>query len=126
LVVEDDNPTRLLLRKMLEELQFSSVDTAAGVESAKLAFQTTQDRWPSIVLCDVNMKPTNGLEFVAWLKSQPMAAVRSIPIVMVTAHADASIVRRAMELGVSGYLVKPVKEGPLRTRMERALMPRAF
>ena len=126
LVVDDDGTTRLMLRSMLEALEFSSVDTAAGAEGAKLAFQTSPDQWPDIILCDVNMKPTSGLELVAWLKAQPKIASRSIPIVMVTAHSDAPIVRRAMELGVAGYLVKPVQPIALRMRMEKALLPRSF
>ena len=126
LVIDDDSTTRLMLRQMLEVLEFASVDTAAGAEGAKQAFQSSPDRWPDILLCDVNMKPTSGLEFVAWMKSQPKIAARMIPVVMVTAHSDAPIVRRAMELGVAGYLIKPVQPLALRTRMERALLPRSF
>jgi two-component system chemotaxis response regulator CheY len=126
LVVDDDGTTRLMLRSMLEALEFASVDTAAGAEGAKLAFQTSPDQWPDIVLCDVNMKPTSGLELVAWFNAQPKIVARGIPVVMVTAHSDAPIVRRAMELGVSGYLVKPVQPMALRMRMEKALLPRTF
>lgn len=126
LVVDDDGTTRLMLRGMLEALEFASVDTAAGAEGAKLAFQTSPDQWPDIVLCDVNMKPTSGLELVAWFNAQPKILARSIPVVMVTAHSDAPIVRRAMELGVAGYLVKPVQPMALRMRMEKALLPRSF
>jgi two-component system chemotaxis response regulator CheY len=126
LVIDDDGTTRLMLRQMLEALEFAAVETAAGAEGGKQAFQTLPDRWPDVVLCDVNMKPTSGLEYVAWMKSQPKIAARMIPIVMVTAHSDAPIVRRAMELGVSGYLIKPVQPLALRTRLERALIARSF
>lgn len=126
LAVEDDNATRLMLRRMLEALEFAAVDTAAGVEGAKLAFQTPADQWPHVMLCDVDMKPENGLDFVAWLRGQALAQMRKTPVIMVTAHAHAALVRRAMELGVSGYLVKPVSEAALRARLERAIMPLAF
>lgn len=126
LVVDDDGTTRLMLRTMLEALEFQAVDTAAGAEGAKLAFQTSPDLWPDVMLCDVNMKPTSGLELVAWMKSQPKIVHRNVAVVMVTAHSDAPIVRRAMELGVSGYLIKPVQPMALRVRMEKALLPRAF
>lgn len=126
LVIEDDGTTRLMLRKMLEELEFAGIETAAGAEGAKLEFQKPPNEWPDVILCDVNMKPVGGLELIAWMKGQPQIAAREIPIVMVTAHSDAPIVRRAMELGVSGYLVKPVAPMALRVRLEKALLPRAF
>jgi two-component system, chemotaxis family, chemotaxis protein CheY len=126
LAVEDDNATRLMLRRMLETLEFGAVDTAAGVDGAKLAFQAPQDQWPHVVLCDVDMKPANGLDFVAWLRAQAIGQMRKTPVVMVTAYANAALVRRAMELNVSGYLVKPVNEAALRTRLERAIEPLAF
>jgi two-component system, chemotaxis family, chemotaxis protein CheY len=126
LAVEDDNATRLMLRRMLETLEFAAVETAASVDGAKLAFQAPPEQWPNVVLCDVDMKPENGLDFVAWLRAQPMGQMRKTPVVMVTAHAHAALVRRAMELGVSGYLVKPVGEAALRTRLERAIEPLAF
>jgi response regulator of citrate/malate metabolism len=72
------------------------------------------------------MKPTSGLELVAWMKSQPKIVAHNVSVVMVTAHSDAPIVRRAMELGVAGYLIKPVQPLALRIRMEKALLPRAF
>jgi len=126
LVVEDDGTTRLMLRKMLEELEFAGIETAAGAEGAKAEFHKPADQWPDVILCDVNMKPVGGLELLAWLRGQPQIASREIPIIMVTAHSDAPIVRRAMELGVSGYLVKPVAAMSLRMRLEKALLPRAF
>jgi two-component system chemotaxis response regulator CheY len=126
LVVEDDSTTRLMLRKMLEELEFAGIETSAGAEGAKAEFQKSTDLWPDVILCDVNMRPVGGLELVAWMRAQPTIAAREIPIIMVTAHSDAPIVRRAMELGVSGYLVKPVAPMALRMRLEKALLPRAF
>lgn len=126
LAIEDDNATRLVLRRMLETLEFAAVDTAAGVEGAKQAFQTPIDQWPHVVLCDVDMHPKNGLDFVAWMRSQPLGQMRKMPVIMVTAHAHATLVRRAMELSVSGYLIKPVSEAALRARLERAIMPLAF
>jgi CheY-like chemotaxis protein len=126
LAVEDENATRLMLRRMLEALKFAAVDTAASVDGAKLAFKTAPELWPNILLCDSDLKPANGLDFVAWLRAQPLGQMRKIPVIMVTAHAHAALVRRAMALNVSGYLVKPVGETALRTRLERAIEPLAF
>ncbi len=125
-MIDDDGTTRLMLRSMLEALEFGAVETAAGAEGAKHAFQTSPDQWPDVMLCDVNMKPTSGLELISWFNAQPKIASRGIPIIMVTAHSDAPIVRRAMELGVVGYLVKPVQPAALRLRLEKALLPKSF
>ncbi len=123
LVVEDDEVTRSLLRRMLRALRFASVETAATAEAARLAFHADPSEWPDVVLCDIEMKPTNGHEFVRWMRAIPSPRAKAIRVVMVTSHADVANVRDAMAAGVSGYLVKPVTEAALRIRMERLLAP---
>ncbi|MBI1245119.1 MAG: response regulator [Alphaproteobacteria bacterium] len=120
LAIDDEEVARQMLRKMLENLQFGAVDTAPGAEAAKAAFEGAPERWPNLVLCDYAMKPTDGLQFVAWMNSRPDIKARRVPVVIVTAHADTSIVLQAMQKGVSGYLVKPFTEEALRVRIQRA------
>ncbi|MBI3506117.1 MAG: response regulator [Proteobacteria bacterium] len=120
LAIDDEEVARQMLRKMLENLQFGQVDTAAGSEAAKLAFHGKPDSWPNLILCDYNMKPTNGLQFVSWMNERPDIKARRVPVIMVTAYADPSIVLLAMQKGVSGYLVKPFTEEALRLRIQRA------
>lgn len=121
LVIDDDELARRVLRKMLEHLQFGAVEIASGAESAKLAFHGASDTWPNLILCDFNMKPTNGIGFVSWMKSRPEIAALRIPVILVTAHADPSIVQQAMIHGLSGYIVKPFNEEALRIRIQRAI-----
>ncbi len=125
LAIDDEEVARKALRRMLENLRFGAVETAAGPEAAKQVFDGNPERWPNLVLCDFAMKPMDGLQFVAWMNSRPDIKARRMPVIMVTAHADPSIVLQAMQRGVSGYLVKPFTEDALRVRIQRAFQPPA-
>jgi response regulator NasT len=55
------------------------------------------------VLLDIQMPHLDGLE-----AARKIMAQRPVPIVLITAHTDPVLIRRASEAGVMGYLVKPV------------------
>lgn len=61
---------------------------------------------PSLILLDVKMPRTNGLDVLKWLKNESL--LTHIPVVMITSSKVQSDVRQAREMGASDYLVKPV------------------
>jgi hypothetical protein len=61
---------------------------------------------PGIILLDLAMPVLGGLEFLRQVKSEP--ALRSIPVVVLSASRHDRDLRAAYELGAAGYVVKPV------------------
>ena len=61
---------------------------------------------PNLVLLDLKMPKVNGLEVLQRIKSSP--ALQSIPVVMLTSSAEDTDIKKAYELGVNSYIVKPV------------------
>jgi CheY-like chemotaxis protein len=61
---------------------------------------------PGIILLDLSMPVQGGLEFLGQLKSEP--ALRSIPVVVLSASRHDRDLRAAYELGAAGYVVKPI------------------
>jgi CheY-like chemotaxis protein len=79
LVVEDDPPTREMLRRMLEREGFPVVEAADG----RSALARVAEGRPSLILLDLLMPGMDGFEFLAELQARP--EWRSVPVVVVTA-----------------------------------------
>jgi CheY-like chemotaxis protein len=62
---------------------------------------------PAVVLLDVKMPRVDGLEVLRQLKAD--AALRSIPVVMLTSSREESDLVESYRLGVNAYVVKPVE-----------------
>ncbi len=107
LIVEDQPELRRFIRMILEYRKFAIVEA----EDAGSAFALMNQTHPDIVLLDVVMEgPRSGLEVCARIKGD--AALRSIPVVIVSALGEQVDRVEGYSAGADDYLVKPF--GPLR------------
>ncbi len=67
----------------------------------------TMDERPDLVLCDIHMKPLDGLTYLAELRAV-RGRVSETPVIFLTTNAKERTVHLAQNLNVSGYLIKPV------------------
>lgn len=83
-----------------------------GVEATDYLFRRgvhqdrTDETCPSVVLLDLKMPRKDGLETLAEVRAD--ARFRTLPIVMITSSAEEQDMVRSYNLGVNGYVVKPV------------------
>jgi CheY-like chemotaxis protein len=114
LIVEDVEYNRDLLVQLLEDEYCitSAVDGEAGLRLAE------QGR-PDLILMDLSLLLLDGWEVTRRLKVHP--ALRSIPIIALTAHAMPGDAQRALESGCDAYLSKPVDEDRLFELLRRWL-----
>jgi two-component system, chemotaxis family, chemotaxis protein CheY len=117
LVVDDQETVRDSVRLMLRSLGFGAITEAADGERAKEQFAA---RMPDLIICDINMTPTNGLAFVKWVRQRNAGSLRT-PVLFLTAHTEREVVMKAKDLGVDGFLVKPVTTPDLAVRVDRAM-----
>src|SRR5262249_38654170 len=91
-----------------------------GLDALEVLHQA--DAPPDLILLDIEMPRMDGYELLSTLKGQP--AYRHIPVVMVTSRAGDKHRHKALELGASGYLVKPYQDeallGTIRNLVGRA------
>jgi response regulator NasT len=100
LICEDEAVTALHLRRVLTDLGYAVVGEAGdGAEAVQLAGRLR----PDVILMDVNMPRLDGIEAARRIMAEHPTA-----ILMLTAYSDPELVKRALEAGASGYLVKPV------------------
>jgi CheY-like chemotaxis protein len=71
------------------------------------AYATRLEGHPAVVLLDVKMPKVDGLDVLRQLKSD--AALRSIPVVMLTSSREETDLVESYTLGVNAYVVKPVE-----------------
>ena len=68
--------------------------------------ERSDDTCPAVVLLDLKMPKVDGLEVLAQLRAD--ARFKTMPIVMITSSAEEQDMVRSYNLGVNGYVVKPV------------------
>ena len=100
LLVEDDEPTRQMMRQMLEKQGWIVSEAANGIE----ALQRVSQNRPHLILLDLMMPEMDGFEFAATLNQRP--EWRGIPIVVLTAK-DLTDEDR---LRLNGYVEKVIQK----------------
>jgi len=107
LIVEDDEDIRSALVEVLEDGNYRLLQAANGV--AALQELRAADPAPCVILLDVMMPVMDGRQFRAEQQSDP--GLSGIPVVVITAHADAT--RTAAQMAAAGFLSKPIDLGVL-------------
>jgi DNA-binding NtrC family response regulator len=110
LVVEDEENARKLLLEYLKESGYKVFGCAAGEE----ALQFCRENFVDFVLLDIRLPGVSGIDLIPKLKEiNPL-----IKVIMVTALSDVDLVVRAMSMGASDYVVKPVNLEKLLAKIE--------
>lgn len=118
LLVEDFEAMRSVLRGLLRRCGAQRVDTAAsGQEATNLLRKTPYD----VVLCDYNLGVgKNGQMLLEESRVKGWITPAAIWI-MITAEKSADMISAAAENAPDDYLLKPITEGALQTRLQRLL-----
>jgi two-component system, chemotaxis family, chemotaxis protein CheY len=116
LIVDDHEPMRAMLRKVLERAGVNAIRDAA---SGQAALALLQERGAHLILVDQTMPEMDGLALVERVRADPNCA--SVRIVMLTGRADAAHAEAAREAGVDAVLVKPIAPRELLDAIERVL-----
>ena len=115
LIVEDD-PVILRLLEVNFELEGFSVllahDGAEGIEVART-------HKPDVIVSDIMMPHTSGLELVLSLKADP--GTKGIPIILLSAKAQTSDLKTGMDAGADDYVTKPFEPLDLVERVNALL-----
>jgi CheY-like chemotaxis protein len=114
LVVDDNEPMRLLLRKHLGDLGIGAVRTAVdGMEALKL----TGEQQPDLIITDQQMDRLDGLHFVWELRTSSDPKLKDIPVIMMTAYTATELLQEAVKAGIDDFLAKPISRETLSERL---------
>ena len=115
LVVDDDSSNRMLLRTFLGAAGHTVVDAETG----EAALEIAQREHIGLVLLDVMLPGLSGYEVCRQLKTDPRTS--AVPVIMVTALADAESRTRAFDSDADEFLSKPVFRPELVARVRSIL-----
>ena len=114
LVVDDSLPVRKVARQILENLEFSVEEAADG----QCALETCSRAMPDAILLDWHMPVMDGLEFLYALRQRDGG---DLPVVVFcTAETDVGYVREAISAGADEYIMKPIDNLTVRSRLVHA------
>jgi DNA-binding response OmpR family regulator len=115
LIVDDSSQMRQLLRA-------AGVQRVAEAATALDAFAFMNRVKVDIVLADWRMQPVDGIAFTRMVRLSAESPDPTVPILMLTAHTEASRVAAARDAGVTGFLRKPISTKILFERLSNALL----
>lgn len=113
LIVDDDVTFALMLKTWLGKHGFDS-DTVSSVAAAKKRFK---ERDYSIVLTDMRLPDSDGIDLLQWMSVQKPG----IPVIVMTNFAEIQNAVNSMKLGAFDYLSKPVNPSELLDKISEAL-----
>ena len=112
LVVVDFSTMRRIVRNLLKELGFTTVDEA---EDGAVAWQKIQSTAYDFIITDWNMPNMDGLTLLQTIRGD--ANYKTLPVLMITAEAKKENIIAAAQAGATGYIVKPFTAATLNEKL---------
>jgi CheY-like chemotaxis protein len=103
LIIEDHPDNMELMVCLLEAFGYAVLSALSGEAGMKTAFKEL----PDLIICDVHLPNIDGYGVLAYLKGEP--ALRSTPVIAVTALAMVGDRQKLLNAGFNGYLSKPIE-----------------
>jgi CheY-like chemotaxis protein len=107
LVIEDEQLVRCNIIELLEAEGFEPIEA----ENGHVGITRAWEHKPDLIICDVMMPEMDGYKVLNLLRQEPATAL--IPFIFLTAKADKTSLRQAMEMGADDYLTKPFTKNEL-------------
>ncbi|MDY0052223.1 MAG: response regulator, partial [Aliarcobacter sp.] len=117
LYVEDENDVREFTSRLLTSLLKNVYSARDGQEGLELYKENSNNI--DLIITDINMPRMNGITMCEKIREQD----KEIPIVITSAHNDISFLRKAIDIGISTYAMKPIDLYQLIDSITKALEP---
>lgn len=122
IMMVDDEPIMMeLVQAFLESEGYSRFIT---LEDSRLALESLQDQRPDVLLLDLNMPNVDGFDILEAMRQQKQ--LQHIPVIVLTSANDPASKLRALELGATDFLAKPVDPSELALRLRNTLTVKAY
>ncbi|RAU92600.1 response regulator [Paenibacillus sp. YN15] len=115
MIVDDEIYVIRAMRKSIDfaALGFAEVHHALGTNEAKEIMEVHSI---DLIICDIEMPGVSGLKLIEWVNER----YPQTETIFLTGHAEFTYAQKAMQLGGSEYLLKPVKTEELVSAIEKA------
>jgi CheY-like chemotaxis protein len=114
LIIEDNRFVRQIVRELCRSFGFGGI---ADVDNVEAGLKYLQSDHFDMAICDWEMQPLDGNEFVRRVRGMTESEHRYLPIIMLTAHTEIARITAARDHGNTEYLAKPISAKTLLTRI---------
>jgi CheY-like chemotaxis protein len=108
LLVEDDELDVISVERSLKKIDSEYILQTAynGIEALDMLKNNNTQTLPDVILLDLNMPKMNGIEFLRIIRND--AKLKDIRVFIMTTSSESTERAEAEELGISGYIIKPL------------------
>lgn len=120
LVIEDDISELKLMKSILTKTGANEIIAVTSAVAAARVLATRHNKVDCII-CDHKMEDVSGLDLLHRIRSgrNPFIS-RDIRFIMMTGYSNASLVKSALELDISGFVIKPAEIGSVMKAVQLA------
>ncbi|MCE5270933.1 response regulator [bacterium] len=116
LIIDDSKFMRTSMETRLKTYGFELFQAENGEAGIKLALAVR----PDVILLDVRMPGIDGFETCRQLRQYDK--MKKVPVIMVTVESDESAVKKAIQSGVTDYVLKPVNYDDLVKKLDKIML----
>ena len=117
LIAEDEHLERKAIKFFLDELYNQEIEVVAEVSNGEEAIFQALENEVDLVLMDIKMPKTNGLDAAAKIREK----APETEIIILTAHSEFDYAKKSIKIGVSDYLVKPYVKKDFKEVVDNAI-----
>jgi len=118
LIIDDEQFMRRIVRQTLLSLGYGNIAEADSGAAAKCLFEKKAF---DLIISDIYMPHMSGLELLKSIRLGRTKAPSDSRVIFLTSFSNTEILKTSMELGVNGFLVKPIKSDMVKKKILQAL-----
>lgn len=122
LVVDDDANVRKSVKMTLTKAGYDVVEAEDGEKGINAIKSGDNPMMVDTIICDIHMPKVNGMEAIAYFRSQ----FKSVPVIVLTGKPEARAASDFFKQGVVDYLIKPVEAQELVYAVKKAVNEHDF
>ncbi len=121
ILLVEDNEINLEIAKTLLEMKNLQVDTARNGQEAVERFRDSPPGYYRVILMDIRMPVMDGTAATREIRSMDKADAKTVPVVAMTANVFEKDEETAKQIGMNGYLIKPIDTKALYRSIDQLL-----
>ncbi|MHC1480528.1 chemotaxis response regulator CheY [Frateuria aurantia] len=116
LIVDDFSTMRRIIRNLLLELGYTN-NTIQEADDGSTALPILRSQHFDLLITDWNMPIMTGIDLLREVRADP--ALKTLPVLMVTAENSREQIIDAAKAGVNGYVIKPFTATTLKEKLDK-------
>ena len=118
LITDDSKAMRMIVLRSLRQTGLDIDETMEAADGQEGLAAVTSFR-PDLILSDWNMPNMTGIEALKKIKAD--AALKAVPVIMVTSESEKTKIIEAIQAGAANYIVKPFQSEVLQEKISAVL-----